>query len=298
MFSTAVADVDTRRPAGCPRECADTAPRRRWHGAAQPVCDGRGRSRVWQQEGHLHRSERDEGRAGDELRVGEPRRSARPRQIKTDTVGHHHMPTPYVLRLVGDAFAARDIRVHFDVGDLETYRTIASHCIPDEGEASCTPIPGIVEHPDFVDDYTSHEADAYLITTGARGGEVITETACDPGTPSAPKGACHFPDYPGAVPWKLGLQAHRDGPVDAATGHELRRREHVGRRAPAIRSCAPRAVQIPAVRALARQPEVSSLSRRWRTCAVSGSGHRHGWSGARHRYAVLPWHGQSGLRPS
>ena len=68
--------------------------------------------------------------------------------------------------MVGDAFAARDIRVHFDVGDLETYRTIASRCIPDEGETTCTPIPGIVEHPDFVDDYTSHEADAYLITTG------------------------------------------------------------------------------------------------------------------------------------
>ena len=140
---------------------------------------------------------------------------------KTDPLGHHHMPTPYVLRQVGDAFAARDIRVHFDVGDLDMYRTIASRCIPGEGEASCTPIPGIVQYPDFVDDYSSHEADAYLITTGARGGEVVTETACDPGTPSAPKGACHFPDYPGAVPWKLGLQAHRDGPVDATTGNEL-----------------------------------------------------------------------------
>ena len=62
--------------------------------------------------------------------------------IKTDAVGHHHMPTPYVLKMVGDAFAARDIRVHFDVGDLERYRTIASHCIPDEGETTCTPFPG------------------------------------------------------------------------------------------------------------------------------------------------------------
>jgi hypothetical protein len=141
--------------------------------------------------------------------------------IKTDSVGHIHMPTPYVLRLVGDAFAERDIRVHFDVGDLTRYRTIAAHCIPDEGEVDCTPVPGIVEHADFVDDYTSPEADAYLIATGARGGEVITETACDPGAPDAPKGACHFPDYPGAVPWKLGLQAHRDGPVDATTGDEL-----------------------------------------------------------------------------
>ena len=41
------------------------------------------------------------------------------RCVKVDAIGHNHMPTPYVLKMVGDAFAARDIRVHFDVGDLE-----------------------------------------------------------------------------------------------------------------------------------------------------------------------------------
>lgn len=135
---------------------------------------------------------------------------------KVDAVGHHHMPTPYMLRMVGDAYAAHDIRVHFDVGSLDAYRTTASRCLPAAGETTCTPTPGIVQYPDFVDDYTSHEADAYLIATGVRGGEVITETACDPARPG-----CHFPAFPGAVPWKLGLQAHRDSPVDAATGGEL-----------------------------------------------------------------------------
>jgi len=45
----------------------------------------------------------------------------------------------------------------------------------------------------------------------ARGGEVIREIACNPAKPN-----CHFPDFPGTVPWKIGLQAHRDAPVDNA----------------------------------------------------------------------------------
>ena len=47
------------------------------------------------------------------------------------------------------------------------------------------------------------------------------------GDSNRPKGACHFPDYPGAVALEAGLQAHRDGPVDAATGNELADVEHV-----------------------------------------------------------------------
>jgi len=114
---------------------------------------------------------------------------------KSDALGHNHLPTPYALKLVGDAFAARNIRVHFDVGDKGAYHDL-----------------GVVTRPDFVDDYTSTEADSYLIPAAlARGGEMITEVACDPTKPS-----CHFPDYPGTVPWKLGLQAHRDAPVDDA----------------------------------------------------------------------------------
>src|SRR5688572_8456539 len=114
---------------------------------------------------------------------------------KSDALGHNHLPTPYALKLVGDAFAARNIRVHFDVGDWGAYHDL-----------------GVVTRPDFIDDYTSTEADSYLIPAAlARGGEMITEVACDPTKPS-----CHFPDYPGTVPWKLGLQAHRDAPVDDA----------------------------------------------------------------------------------
>ena len=112
---------------------------------------------------------------------------------KTDPLGHNHMPTPYALKLVGDAFAARNIRVHFDVGNWAAYHGL-----------------GVVTRPDFIDDYTSTAADSYLVPSAlARGGEKITEVACDPTKPS-----CHFPAYPGTVPWKLGLQAHRDAPVD------------------------------------------------------------------------------------
>ena len=115
--------------------------------------------------------------------------------VKVDPNGHNHLPTPYALKLVGDAFAAKGIRVHFDVGNISTYHSL-----------------GVITRPDFVDDYTSTEADTYLVPTAlARGGEVISEVACNPAKPN-----CHFPDFPGTVPWKIGLQAHRDAPVDNA----------------------------------------------------------------------------------
>jgi hypothetical protein len=128
--------------------------------------------------------------AGPGTAYGAPESTAR----KVDAHGHTHMPTPYVLRLVGEAFEAQDIRVKFDVGDLTQYR--------ENGRRT---------YRDWVDDYASTEADRFLITdpTLARGGEIIMEEACDPLKP-----ACHFPDFPGTVPWKLGMQAHRDAPVD------------------------------------------------------------------------------------
>ena len=61
-----------------------------------------------------------------------------------------------------------------------------------------------------MDDYTPLRRMHPVSTTQARGGEVITETACKPGQPN-----CHFPITPDG-PWKLGLQAHRDAPVDDA----------------------------------------------------------------------------------
>jgi len=120
----------------------------------------------------------------------------------TDANGHHHVPTPADLKMVGDAFAAKGIRPHFDVGNVANYHAL-----------------GVVQHSDWVDDYGQSLADQYLVGNGlglnisslARGGEIITETACvfDPvNNPS-----CHFPDFPGTVLWKVGLQSHRDAMV-------------------------------------------------------------------------------------
>ena len=120
----------------------------------------------------------------------------------TDLDGHHHIPTPADLKKVGDAFVAKGIRPHFDVGNVAAYHAL-----------------GVVQHSDWVDDYGQLLADQYLVGNGlgqniptlARGGEIITETACvfDPvNNPS-----CHFPAYPGTVLWKLGLQSHRDALV-------------------------------------------------------------------------------------
>ena len=75
-----------------------------------------------------------------------------------------------------------------------------------------------------VDDYTQNvvsfdptlPVDAYLVPSDfAKGGELIQEQACDPSSP-----ACLFPDYPGTIPWKLGLQFERDAPV-GVNGEQL-----------------------------------------------------------------------------
>jgi hypothetical protein len=123
----------------------------------------------------------------------------------TDTVGHRHTPTPEVLKLVGDAYAAQGIRPHFDVGDIATYHAL-----------------GFIQHTDWEDDYgevitdlqgnpcpANPSGDCYLVPSDlARGGEILQEKPCDPTHP-----ACHFPAYPGTVHWKLGLQMIRDAPV-------------------------------------------------------------------------------------
>ena len=77
-------------------------------------------------------------------------------------------------------------------------------------------------HTDWVDDYTlpvgtdPNQPNKYLVPSSlARGGEIITETACDP-----TDAACHFPAYPGTVIWKVGLQFLRDAPV-GDDGQEL-----------------------------------------------------------------------------
>jgi hypothetical protein len=112
---------------------------------------------------------------------------------------HTHMPPPDVLRQLGDLYVGRGITPHFDVGNWDAYRA-----------------PGVVVHPDWVDDYTSDAADQYLVPSSlARGGEVMDERAC-----SAASLTCQFPDYPGTVSWKAGLQLYRDSPV-GDDGQEL-----------------------------------------------------------------------------
>ena len=82
---------------------------------------------------------------------------------------HTHLPSPKVLKLVGDAF--RDApgddaaRVHFDMGP--NYNPI-------DGDSDASP---------------------YVMTSDARGGEIIAEAACV----SSATLKCQFPDYPGTV---------------------------------------------------------------------------------------------------
>jgi hypothetical protein len=121
---------------------------------------------------------------------------------------HTHMPSPEVLALIGDAYWTRGgIRVHFDVGNIDAYKA--------RGQVEHTYLVGTEEHIDWVDDYGSDDADKYLVPTlYAKGGEVIDERACTSAN-------CQFPDYPGAVSWKVGMQLYRDSPVDDATGAEF-----------------------------------------------------------------------------
>ncbi len=130
----------------------------------------------------------------------------------TDTVGHHHIPTPEVLTRLGDRYAAHGITVHFDVGKIGN----ANNCNNDPGY-HCL---GVVPHTDWVDDYTlpvgTNPNDKYLVPSNlARGGELIKEVACSSGDPQ-----CNFPDYPGTVGWKVGFLALRNAPV-GNNGEEL-----------------------------------------------------------------------------
>ena len=132
---------------------------------------------------------------------------------------HTHMPTPEVLKKIGDAYLAHGIHAHFDVGEPDAYRN----------HGKLYHQSGIISHADWVDDYTSHEADAYLVSWEPTGGEVLDEHKCIfglPGEEGLPQGFepiienCQFEAFPGAVGWKLGLQLIRDWPV-GADGEEL-----------------------------------------------------------------------------
>ncbi len=109
----------------------------------------------------------------------------------TSTTGHNHLPTPAVIKMVGDVYATHGITPHFDVGSISAYHNLGG-------------------------DYASTVADSYLVGGGARGGELIRETSCVPSVTVD----CQFPNYPGTVSWKFGLQEHRDAFV-GPNGEEL-----------------------------------------------------------------------------
>ena len=115
---------------------------------------------------------------------------------------HTHMPDPEALKMVGDAFLAKGIHVHFDVGpnlaaayaaDIATFAALQG-----------TPLP-------------TDPANKYIATSelaqphsAARGGETLLETTC---TPSEDDDPCHFQHFPGTVGYKLGLELIRNAPV-------------------------------------------------------------------------------------
>jgi hypothetical protein len=112
----------------------------------------------------------------------------------TDPHGHNHMPTPAVIKRVGDAYLAGGIHAHFDVGDHTTYASLGEEyaCFSEAG-SECHAMP-------------------YLVPTAlARGGELIVERA-------SPNG--QFKAFPGTVGWPLGVQVYRDAPV-GDEGEEL-----------------------------------------------------------------------------
>ena len=136
---------------------------------------------------------------------------------KTDLNGHHHLPTPADIKLIGDRLGLHNIRLHVDVGPLTESSGLCS-ANGSGGLPICYHSRPDVGHADWVDNYSSTDADAYLVGSGlpstnvaalARGGETITERACNAAEPT-----CQFPDFPGTVGWKVDFKFQRDWPVD------------------------------------------------------------------------------------
>ena len=83
---------------------------------------------------------------------------------------HRHLPTRAALDSIGDAFKAKGVQIHFDVG-------------PNYQPAGATP------------------ADPYIVPAASgRGGDAILESSITC-VPSAGK-TCLFPNFPGTVNWK------------------------------------------------------------------------------------------------
>jgi len=132
----------------------------------------------------------------------------------TDHKGHLHIPPPAVLKTWGDPFAAKGIRVHFDVGDPVAYKSRRAY-----------PTQPLDQSP-----YNSAVADDYIIGAGglsggdpsqARGGEIVQETACVPSA-GPPVVDCQFPDYPGTVVWKTGFEQYKEQLFDGTRKDSFR----------------------------------------------------------------------------
>jgi hypothetical protein len=130
---------------------------------------------------------------------------------------HNHLPNPYVLKKISDALLKKNpisgviegVIPHFDVGPLRTSGGIT----------------GYFDRPGYGcptgDNECLSDSSPYLVPTAtqdglrqlARGGELIHEKYSDPqlgqlGT--CLLSTCQFPDYPGTIGWKFGLERFRD----------------------------------------------------------------------------------------
>ena len=104
--------------------------------------------------------------------------------------GHSHKPTQGALDMVGDAFKAQALNVHFDIGN--NYQTAwVAGCPAPAGSTLCDP---------------------YIIPAAhsGGGGEALGEYCASDGSPCVP-GAAQFPDYPGTVTWKTGFNFIKNG---------------------------------------------------------------------------------------
>jgi hypothetical protein len=116
---------------------------------------------------------------------------------------HDHRPTANALAMAGRAFKRAGITPHFDIG--------LDNAGDNRYPAALNPQAGSCANP-----ATWTLGCAIVPDAHARGGEMISETACglDPEAP------CQFPNHPGTVGWKAGYQYFRDAPV-AADGSQL-----------------------------------------------------------------------------
>jgi Bacterial Ig domain len=118
-----------------------------------------------------------------------------------DIPEHTHLPFPEALKLVGDAFLAKGIHVHFDVG-----KDLAAAYAADIAALAALQGTTLPTNPANKYIATSELAQPH---SAARGGETLLEPTC---TPSETE-PCHFQYFSGTVGYKFGLELIRNAPV-------------------------------------------------------------------------------------